>query len=63
LILLLSSTVLPWIELLFPLWVLLVSVHVLSMSLRRQTVEQEAHPEENQSTQMEDTADAESAPG
>jgi hypothetical protein len=38
-------------------------VHVLSMSLRRQTVEQEAHPKENQSTQVADTADAESAPG
>jgi hypothetical protein len=63
LILLLGSTVLPWIELLFPLWVLLVSVHVLSMSLRRQMVEQEAHPEENQPIQMTNTPDAESAPG
>jgi hypothetical protein len=63
LLLLLSSTVLPWIELLFPLWVLLVSVHVLSMSLRRQKAEQEAHPEENRSMQTANTPDAESAPG
>jgi hypothetical protein len=62
LILLLSSTVLPWIELLFPLWVLLVSAHVLSMSLRRQTAEQKAPPEEHQLIQMADTPDAESAP-
>jgi hypothetical protein len=35
LILLLGSSVAPWIELLFPLWVLLVSVHVLRASLRQ----------------------------
>jgi hypothetical protein len=39
LILLLSSTVLPWIELLFPLWVLLVSVHVLNATLHQQTAQ------------------------
>jgi hypothetical protein len=35
LILLLGSGLLSWIELLFPLWVLLVSVHVLNASLRQ----------------------------
>jgi hypothetical protein len=63
LILLLSSTVLPWIELLFPLWVLLVSAHVLNKSLRRQTVEQQVYPEEHQSIPITGTPDAESATG
>jgi hypothetical protein len=39
LVLLLGSTVLPWIELLFPLWVLLVSVHVLNATLHQQMPE------------------------
>jgi hypothetical protein len=39
LFLLLSSTVLPWIELLFPLWVLLVSVHVLNATLHQRTAD------------------------
>jgi hypothetical protein len=63
LILLLSSTVLPWIELLFPLWVLLVSVHVLSMSLRRHALEQAGYPEEHRSIQIADTQDAGNATG
>jgi hypothetical protein len=44
LILLLGSGVAPWIKLLFPLWVLLVSVHVLRASLHQQTAQGDPHP-------------------
>jgi hypothetical protein len=37
LLLLLGSEALPWIELLFPFWVLLVSIYVLSASLRQRS--------------------------
>jgi hypothetical protein len=39
LILLLGSAILPWVELLFPLWVLLVSVFLLAASLRQTSAE------------------------
>jgi hypothetical protein len=38
-VLLLGAGVLPWIELLFPLWVLLVSVQLLSASFHQQMLE------------------------
>jgi hypothetical protein len=44
LVLLLGSGFLPWTELLFPLWVLLVSVHVLNASLHQQTAQGDPHP-------------------
>ncbi|MFD7878768.1 hypothetical protein ACFV5G_32540 [Streptomyces sp. NPDC059766] len=43
LILLLVSSALPWSELLFPLWALVVSLHLLRVGLRRPTHSGRAH--------------------
>lgn len=53
-VLLLGSGLVPWIELLFPLWVLLVSVHVLNASLHRQTAEGNVHSMKEASPQEPD---------
>ena len=43
LVLLLAVSVTPWVELLFPLWILLVSVDILAENLRQRPKEGARH--------------------
>lgn len=47
-ILLLSIGLIPWISLVFPLWVLLISLHILIANLSRSAEISNTHPEMNQ---------------